>query len=215
LSKNKSLTEYNDRYICIVEQSKTERTRAHIIASTAAIFNKKGYAGTSITDLTNATKLTSGSIYGNFANKEEVALAAFDYNLASLRKAVQQAVDKCTTTKDKLLMYIKAYHSSTNLKFPEGGCPMQNALVDADDTLEPLRKKAADGIMLWKNDLVTIINKGITEGVFRPDTKVEKTALHIIALTEFGFLIYGVNRVRQQSDEMLEIALEVAESIII
>ena len=64
---------------------KTERTRQHIISETAPIFNKKGYAGTSISDLTKATKLTSGSIYGNFANKEEVAVAAFDYNLARLR----------------------------------------------------------------------------------------------------------------------------------
>jgi TetR/AcrR family transcriptional repressor of nem operon len=193
--------------------SKTERTRAHIIATTASIFNKKGYAGTSITDLTKATKLTSGSIYGNFANKEEVALAAFDYNLASFRKVVQNEVDKCGTQKEKLLMSIKAYHSTANLKFPEGGCPMQNALTDADDTFEPLRKKAADGIMLWKNDLVTIINQGISEGVFHPETRVEKTALHIIALSEFGFLMYSVGKDRKQSDQMLEIALEVAESI--
>lgn len=198
-----------------VRQSKTERTRAHIIASTAAIFNKKGYAGTSITDITKATKLTSGSIYGNFANKEEVALAVFDYNLSNFRKVVQDAVEKCASTKDKLMMYIQAYHSSANLKFPEGGCPMQNTLTDTDDTFEPLRKKAAEGIMLWKNDLVTIINKGMVEKVFKPETKADKIALHIIALSEFGFLMYSVTRSRKQSDEMLEIALEVAESIFI
>lgn len=206
---------YNDHYICIVKQTKTERTRAHIIAATASIFNKKGYAGTSITDLTRATKLTSGSIYGNFTNKEEVALAAFDYNLAGFRKVVQDAVDRCANTHDKLMMYIKAYHSSTSLKFPEGGCPMQNALTDADDTFEPLRKKAADGIMLWKKDLVTIIEKGIGEGVFNPSVNGEKTAFHIIALSEFGFLLYSAGRNLKQVDQMLEIALEVAEAIVI
>ncbi len=60
------------------ELTKAERTRQYIIASTAEIFNKKGYEGTSLTDLTSATKLTKGSIYGNFRNKEEVAAAAFD-----------------------------------------------------------------------------------------------------------------------------------------
>jgi TetR/AcrR family transcriptional repressor of nem operon len=198
-----------------VRTTKTERTRAHIIAATAPIFNKKGYAGTSITDLTKATKLTSGSIYGNFANKEEVALAAFDYNLSCFRQVVQNAVDKCDRTRDKLMMYIKAYHSSEKLTFPEGGCPMQNTLTDADDTFEALRKKAADGILLWKKDLVTIINKGVKEGVFLSETNPEKTALHIIALSEFGFLMYSVARSRNQSDEMLEIALEVAENICI
>jgi TetR/AcrR family transcriptional repressor of nem operon len=198
-----------------VNASKTDRTRAHIVAKAAAVFNKKGYAGTSIADLAKATKLTSGSIYGNFANKEEVALAAFDHNLAGFRRVVQIAVDGCSSTRDKLLMYIKAYHSSADLKFPEGGCPMQNTLTDADDTFEPLRKKAAEGIMMWKKDLVGIIQIGIKEGVVYPKTNPEKTALHIIALTEFGFLLYSAGRNRGQVDDMLEIALEVADSILI
>jgi TetR/AcrR family transcriptional repressor of nem operon len=198
-----------------VKSSKTERTRAHIIATTAPIFNKKGYAGTSITDITNATKLTSGSIYGNFENKEEVALAAFDYNLANYRGIVQRAVDRCVGSRDKFLMYIQAYHSATDLPFPEGGCPMQNALTDSDDTFEALRKKAADGILLWKKDLVTIIHKGIADGEFIAGTDADKTALHIIALAEFGFLMYSVAKDRSKSDEMLEIALEVAKNIFI
>lgn len=189
-----------------MDLSKTEKTRQHIIATTAPIFNQKGYAGTSITDITKATKLTSGSIYGNFANKEEVALAAFDYNLDLVRSTVQRRVDSCTTTKDKLLMYIRAYHSSQ-----EGsGCPMQNTLTEADDTHEGLRRKAARGILLWKKDLITVINQGIAEGVFHIDTDPERTALHIIALNEFSFLYRSAGK---PTDEILDIALEVAEKI--
>jgi TetR/AcrR family transcriptional repressor of nem operon len=196
-----------------VKQSKTERTKAYIIAVTAPIFNRKGYAGTSIADLKRATKLTSGSIYGNFVNKEDVALAAFDHNLANFREVVQREVDKCNSAKDKLDMYIKAYHSSSNLNFPEGGCPMQNALTDADDTFEPLRKKAAAGIIRWKKDLVDVIKTGIAEGVFRSDVHADKVALHIIALSEFAFLLFSATQDRAQSDSMLEIALEVASTL--
>lgn len=196
-----------------MKQSKTERTRAHIIAATAEIFNKKGYAGTSITDLTNATKLTSGSIYGNFANKEEVALAALDYNISRFRDILQRAVSKCATTKDRLMMYIKAFHSSTNTQFPDGGCPMQNALCDADDTMEPMRKMAAEGIMTWKQDIATVIEKGIAEGVFKEGTDARKTALHIIALCEFGISMYSATQSPKQTDEIVEMAIEVANSI--
>ena len=55
---------------------KSEQTKAYIIEKAAPIFNKKGYAGTSLRDMTGATRLTKGSIYGNFANKDEAALAA-------------------------------------------------------------------------------------------------------------------------------------------
>jgi len=60
---------------------KSEQTKAFIIEKTAPLFNIKGYAGTSLSDITDATKLTKGSVYGNFTNKDEVALAVFDYNL--------------------------------------------------------------------------------------------------------------------------------------
>ena len=64
--------------------SKADRTKQYIIEKTACIFNTKGYAGTSINDLIAATGLTKGSIYGNFENKDQVALAAFDYNFERL-----------------------------------------------------------------------------------------------------------------------------------
>jgi TetR/AcrR family transcriptional regulator, transcriptional repressor for nem operon len=198
-----------------MNMSKTERTKAHIIATTASIFNKKGYTGTSISDLTKATQLTSGSIYGNFANKEEVALAAFDYNMTCWRNILHGFINRYTTTEEKLLAYVKAFYSSSNLKFPEGGCPMQNALTDADDTFEALRKKAADGILLWKKDLVTLINKGIKEGVFKPDTSAEKTAVEILALCEFAFLMYSASKSLKQSDKILDVALDVVQAIII
>ena len=76
------------------QTSKAERTRNFIIERTAEVFNKKGYAGTSMSDITKATGLTKGSIYGNFENKEEVALAAFEYNCARISKSISDQVDK-------------------------------------------------------------------------------------------------------------------------
>lgn len=195
--------------------SKTERTKAHIIATTAPIFNKKGYSGTSITDLTKASKLTSGSIYGNFANKEEVALAAFEYNMNGFRQVLKKASSTKKAAKDKLLMYIKAFHSSSNSDFSEGGCPMINTLVDADDTCEPLRKKAAEALMLWKKDLVEIIHAGKAAREIRSDADANKTAWHIIALCEFAITMYSATKTPKESDAIVNMALEVAKDILV
>jgi len=195
--------------------SKTERTKAHIIATTAPIFNKKGYSGTSITDLTKASKLTSGSIYGNFANKEEVALAAFEYNMNGFRQVLMNAAAKKKDPKDKFLMYIKAFHSSSKSDFPEGGCPMINTLVDADDTCEPLRKKAAEALQLWKKDLVEIIQVGKTVGQIRADADANKTAWHIIALCEFAITMYSATKNPKESDAIVNMALDVAKEILL
>jgi AcrR family transcriptional regulator len=195
--------------------SKTERTKAHIIELTAPIFNKKGYAGTSISDLTRATKLTSGSIYGNFANKEEVALAALDHNINAFINGLQMATRKGKTTADKLLQAIKAFSSNGSMKFHDGGCPIQNALCDADDTLEPLRKRAAEGLQCWKQELATLIEKGIAEGIFKSDTDAAKSALHIIALCEFAISTYSATKSLKETDYVLDMAIEVAKGLVI
>ncbi len=122
---------------------RSEETRQFIIETTAGIFNTKGYAGTSMSDLTEATQLTKGSIYGNFENKEEVALAVFDYTIARRDKIIAEQLAKASTNKEKLLAFATVYSSSQKHPFVEGGCPLLNAGTEADDTFEPLRKKVA------------------------------------------------------------------------
>jgi TetR/AcrR family transcriptional repressor of nem operon len=72
--------------------SKAEHTKAFIIEKVAPVFNKKGYAGTSLSDMTAATGLTKGSIYGNFENKDEVAVAVYEYNARRLSEAQKDFV---------------------------------------------------------------------------------------------------------------------------
>jgi TetR/AcrR family transcriptional repressor of nem operon len=163
------------------ELSKAERTRLFILETTAPIFNKKGYAGTSMSDLTEATGLTKGSIYGNFANKEEVALAAFDYNSAKIRKQVQERIQKASTYYDKLLVYAQVYHSFTRANFPAGGCPILNTAVDADDTNPLLKDKAAQAVLRWKKSIENLVQAGIEAGEFKEDADISGTALSMIA----------------------------------
>src|SRR3954471_30399 len=95
------------------ELSKAERTRRFIVETTAPIFNKKGYAGTSMSDLTDATGLTKGSIYGNFANKDAVALAVYDYNYALINSELVAAVSQHSSMIGKLYAmaaFYKTYH---------------------------------------------------------------------------------------------------------
>ena len=60
--------------------SKAEVTTKYILETVAPIFNQKGYAATSMDDITRATGLTKGAIYGNFKNKETLAIEAFKKN---------------------------------------------------------------------------------------------------------------------------------------
>src|SRR5471030_1896166 len=118
---------------------KADRTREYIVEKTAPIFNRKGYSGTSMSDLTETTGLTKGAIYGNFENKDEVALAAFDYNLAHLVSQVKALQSKQTSALGKLQAFITLYKMGVHRQFLVNGCPIINTGVEADDTHPQLK----------------------------------------------------------------------------
>lgn len=186
--------------------SKAERTRRFIIETTAPIFNTKGYEGTSMSDLTEATGLTKGSIYGNFENKEDVALAAFDHNHGIIKKTITDEIARCKTYHDKLMVYANVYHSFSrpSTGFVKGGCPILNTATEADDTNPPLRAKAANAIQSWRNGIMNLIKAGISAGEFKSDIDFEQTALSIIALIEGGVMIAKVTNTPANLDQVLK-----------
>ncbi|WP_426329773.1 TetR/AcrR family transcriptional regulator [Pedobacter sp. R-06] len=169
--------------------TKAEKTRNFIVEKTAPIFNMKGYAGTSLNDITAATGLTKGSIYGNFANKDEVALAAFDYNLKNVSSRIDADMNKQVSVKDKLLVYINIYQKFIDGSVSEGGCPVLNTAVDADDTHPELREKVLKAVLGWKNKIAKLVETGISVKEISADHNPEQVALTIIAIIEGGIMI--------------------------
>jgi TetR/AcrR family transcriptional repressor of nem operon len=169
--------------------SKAERTRQFIVEKTAPIFNTKGYAGTSLTDMTEATGLTKGSIYGNFVNKDEVALASFDYNHKKVVAIINQEMDKVKTVKEKLLVYAYVYENFMKLPFPKGGCPLLNTATEADDTHPQLREKVGEAIINWKNKVVNFLKQGAESKEFKMPANPEQWALTMIATIEGSIML--------------------------
>lgn len=111
--------------------TKAERTTAYIIETVAPVFNKHGYIGTSMSDLTAATGLTKGAIYGNFENKEALALAAFEYNSKRLLAKLDELLDSPGSALDKIFNLTKFYKQYDVFTLEMGGCPILNTGVDA------------------------------------------------------------------------------------
>lgn len=184
--------------------SKADRTRQHIIETTSAIFNIRGYAGTSLSDLTEASGLTKGGIYCNFSNKEEIALAAFDYNVNMVFDQIYKKVAAANTCYDKIMAYVKVYEQLSRKGSPQGGCPILNTSVDADDTNSLLKNRAAKAINKWKKELQELLQEGISEGEFKTDFDIAQMALSIIALIEGGVMISKVTNSQTNLDKILK-----------
>jgi TetR/AcrR family transcriptional repressor of nem operon len=174
-------------YICPIMEpglSKSERTRLYIIEKTAPVFNEKGFAGTSMSDLTEATGLTKGSIYGNFENKDEVALAAFDYNFKKVTAYIKDRILAKQNAVERLLVYPETYANFLKIPFLKAGCPILNTSTEADDTHPALKEKAAEALRFWKKSIENQIKRGIERGEIKPQTDPTTVAVVVMSLIE-------------------------------
>lgn len=92
--------------------SKSEKTAKYIIEKVAPLFNQKGYAATSMSDLTTATGLTKGAIYGNFQNKEELAIKSFNFSVNQVLKSISSHQNKNKSSLQKLYLITDFYKNS-------------------------------------------------------------------------------------------------------
>jgi len=168
---------------------KAERTRQHIIEKAAPFFNKKGYADTSLSDITAATGLTKGAIYGNFENKDELALAVFSYNLDRLAGGMLVAMQQQDKAADQLLAMINYYRQAYRQVAIQGGCPVMNAAVEADDNFPALKVKVKGAIKNWTRTIIRTIDNGKKDGSIRPQADAGATATLLIALIEGGLML--------------------------
>lgn len=155
--------------------ARSEKTRQFIIEKTATIFNKKGYTGTYLSDLTEATGLTKGSIYGNFLDKNEVAIEAFRYNYNGIATSIRDYINQGENTVEQLLGFIRFYEAEYLHIFSNGGCAVLNTAVDADDGNPQLKHEVCKALERWRNKIVSLINEGI-----------EKNELNSIDANEFA-----------------------------
>jgi len=180
---------YTNRYIFAIMLTKAERTRQLIIERSAPLFNQKGYAGTSMNDIMEATGLTKGGLYGNFTSKDEIAALAFEYSYNKHKTELVTRIRQESTASAKLLAILAFYRNYQARPTIEGGCPLLNTAIDADDAYPFLKKRAKEALHDMLSGLQHIIQKGIEHKEFKPDTDARREAERFFAQIEGGIMM--------------------------
>lgn len=172
-----------------------ESTANFILEKVAPIFNKQGYVGTTLRDLTKATKMTKGAIYGNFENKEDLALKAFELNFKKAFNPLEAAIAKQDSSIDKLLALSDYYRNYYYLANARGGCPVLNVTIDAqhiNSKLFELAKQKSERLVLG---IEMIIRNGIKNGEIKKTVNAQVFGQNIYSMIEGSlFLAFTFKR---------------------
>jgi len=168
--------------------TKGEQTRRAIVQKSAPLFNRKGYEGTSLSDLMEAVGLQKGGIYRHFSSKEELATESFDY---SWGKAVSGRLDGVAEVPDCVNRLKKMISNFVELRagLVPGGCPLMNTAIEADDGNPALRARARKALRNWTARLSQITTEGIKKKQIDHRVNPLKLSQLIIGSLEGALLI--------------------------
>ena len=72
----------------MTKQSRSEHTRLHLVRSAAELFDRNGFAGTTLADVSSSAGVTKGAFYFHFTSKDELGGAVQAEACALLRSAL-------------------------------------------------------------------------------------------------------------------------------
>lgn len=183
--------------------TKAELTSQYIIQTVAPIFNRNGYAATTMQDITKATGLTKGAIYGNFKNKEELAFASFRFTVKSIMKPLSIHLEQSNSPIQKLLLITDFYRNYYSFSKQLGGCPVLNIGVDANNSNSDLLNKVRNTIQQIQDKLCTIIENGIEEKEISSEINAMQYAKRFDTMIQGAiFMTYTMNDEFYMKDTM-------------
>ncbi|MHA6482457.1 TetR/AcrR family transcriptional regulator [Paenibacillus sp. strain BS8-2] len=168
---------------------KGQMTKEHIIRESSVLFNTKGYNAASLSDIMEKCGIRKGGIYNHFANKDEIAIAAFDYLFSQLLALLSDAMKAAVTSKEKLLAIGEVYIDIVENEALIGGCPLLNAAVEHDESQSMMRERTQQAVQYLINRLTEMIQQGVASQEFREDIVVEEAATSIVAIIEGGVML--------------------------
>jgi TetR/AcrR family transcriptional repressor of nem operon len=167
---------------------KGESTRLRILERAAPVFNQRGYAGASMSELVEATGLEKGGIYNHFGSKDDLALESFSYAISRIVDAFAGAQDGVEGV-DRLTRIVSVFGDWAEKPLIPGGCPIMNTAIESDDTHPPLADQARVAMESWHRLIGAILKQAKARGEVADSVDPYQVATVVTATLEGSLML--------------------------
>jgi len=109
----------------------------------------------------------SRALYGNFENKEALALSAFEYNSNKLLEKIDEKLSEGSTAMEKIFSLTNFYRNYDIFTTAMGGCPILNVGVDAQHNNALLSAASKETIKTIEGKIALVFENGVNSGEIR------------------------------------------------
>ena len=155
---------------------------ADVLAAARDEFWSRGYAATSVDDLTAATGLGKGSLYGAFGDKHALFLRALNgYCTSALEEVLAELRDPRRNAHDRLIRHIRRQAARVAADKDRRGCMMSKSAAElaADD--DEVARVVERTLARWRSELLDCIKAAQREGSIDPKHNAQALATTLLA----------------------------------
>lgn len=156
--------------------------RDAILSSSIALFLEKGYAETSTSDIAHHAKMSKGTIYQNFSNKEEIFMACADRIFHNMYNDVWKEIKEEKDMALRLAKRGKAFFSS----YPQWISMMNLVKNLSVGDNHSFREKFHQLIQQMVNPMIREIKHLQQEGRIRKDVDSTLAGYILMGMSEYG-----------------------------
>ena len=184
-------------------QRRSVETRERLFHAAVRLFAEKGFAETTVEDITNAADVGKGTFFNYFPSKEHILIAFSDMQLGKLASFVEAARNGQEPMRS-FFRTMSQQMTSEPAKKPEMVRALLQANLSSSSVREVMRNKNAYGEILMSQ----LVQIGQERGEFRRDVPAIEIARVFRQMT-FGTLllwsVYGDDSLADRLDRAIEI----------
>ena len=153
-----------------------------VVAAARDEFWARGYAATSVDDLTSVTGLGKGSLYGAFGDKHGLFLRALDDYIGTAIDGVRaQLRDPTYSAYDRLTRHVRAQARAVVADKSRRGCMMAKSAAELGATDETVERAVEHAYAAWAGELATCIKEAQRNGTIDGKQKPQVLATTVLA----------------------------------
>lgn len=184
-------------------QRRSAETRERLFRAALLLFAEKGFAETTVEDITNAADVGKGTFFNYFPSKEHILIAFSDMQLSKLQNTVDQMRDRPEP--------MRSFFRSMTIRMteePSKSPDVVRALLQANLSSSSVRSVMRERSDRAEGLLTQLVQIGQERGEFRRDAPALELA-QVFRQTIFGTLLMWSLHGDASLSERIERALEV------
>jgi len=173
-----------------------------VLDSAMQLFWRKGYANTSMKDLTKVTKLQPGSLYGAFESKRNLFLLSLDYYFKNVYSSVRIILESNEVPLKRIRLFFNYILNQKNEDKELKSCMLVNTLLEIPpDDLE-INHRVRSMFSNIEEKISSVLEQARQNGSLIAGGRPESIAKMLMSGI-FGLQVY--NRMKTDQDALVQI----------